>query len=182
MWRNKEYFAKIQAALDQVGGVCQRCVLRFAGVKSSFEHNKIKKCVVNGVDNCGEPEAKKAKTEGQLCRACCGVLQEECMDKILDVLCQEIHDSDYVTDHFMVAISLPVSLTLRNHSILVLLDEKVEGFDEDEVPPIKQVWKWIFSPKIEKKLQKTLVSGDKCDFYAELQLDSTSDQSELECL
>ena len=45
----------------------------------------------------------------------------------------------YDENHFTVAISLPVSLTLRQHSICLHLASKLEGFDEDEVIPIKQV-------------------------------------------
>merc|ERR1719259_1251842 len=116
------------------------------------------------------------------CRACCGVLEESRMDPILDRVVQEISESDYESDHFMMAVSLPVSLTLRNHSLQVLLEEAVDGFDEDEVPNIKQVWKWVFSPKLAKRLGMKLAGGDNCQFYAELQLESASDKKEMECL
>ena len=45
----------------------------------------------------------------------------------------------YDENHFTVAISLPVSLTLRQHSICLHLASKIEDFDEDDVIPIKQV-------------------------------------------
>ena len=50
-----------------------------------------------------------------------------------------LETESYDENHFTVAISLPVSLTLRQHSINLHLDSKLEGFDEDEVIPIKQV-------------------------------------------
>ena len=50
-----------------------------------------------------------------------------------------MRDSGYDSDHFTVAVSLPVSLALRSHSFNVFLAEKVEEFDDDEVVPIKQV-------------------------------------------
>ena len=44
----------------------------------------------------------------------------------------------YDSDHYTVAVSLPVSLALRSHAINVML-EGIENFDEDDVVPIKQV-------------------------------------------
>ena len=41
MWRNKEYLPSVQKALNEIGGICKRCILRFGGVKSSREHNNI---------------------------------------------------------------------------------------------------------------------------------------------
>jgi hypothetical protein len=37
MW-NHEYVESIRKALDEIGRVCPRCVLRLAGVKNSREH------------------------------------------------------------------------------------------------------------------------------------------------
>ena len=54
-------------------------------------------------------------------------------------LCKEIIAAGYDADHFTIAISLPVSLTLRNHSLNLYLEEKVPNFDDDIVVPIKQV-------------------------------------------
>ena len=50
-----------------------------------------------------------------------------------------LETESYDENHFTVAISLPVSLTLRQHSVCLYLDSKLENFDEDEVIPIKQV-------------------------------------------
>ena len=50
-----------------------------------------------------------------------------------------LETESYDENHFTVAISLPVSLTLRQHSICLHLADKLEDFDEDEVIPIKQV-------------------------------------------
>ena len=45
-----------------------------------------------------------------------------------------------------------------------------DAFDEDEVVPIKQVWKWIFPKKMEAAVGKRFVTGDSCQFYVELQV------------
>lgn len=41
MWKYNEYLTSVQKALKELGGICQRCVLRFGGVKSSREHRNI---------------------------------------------------------------------------------------------------------------------------------------------
>ena len=41
MWKYNEYLSSVQKALKELGGICQRCVLRFGGVKSSREHRNI---------------------------------------------------------------------------------------------------------------------------------------------
>ena len=54
-------------------------------------------------------------------------------------MCNEVVNSEYDSKHFTIALGLPVSLALRNHSINLYLAEKLESFDEEEVAPIKQV-------------------------------------------
>ena len=51
-------------------------------------------------------------------------------------------------------------------------------------PSLKQVWKWVFSPRLAKRLGDgmTLVTGDNCEFYIELQLDAGTDEADLESL
>ena len=41
MWKYNEYLSNVQKVLKELGGICQRCVLRFGGVKSSREHRNI---------------------------------------------------------------------------------------------------------------------------------------------
>ena len=75
---------------------------------------------------------------------------------------------------------------LRDHALKLLIDEKTGGelFDDEEVPAVKQVWKWVFSPRLAKLIGggMTLVSGDNCEFYVELQLDAGTDAADLDCL
>ena len=54
-------------------------------------------------------------------------------------VCQDVLQSGYDADHFTIAVSLPVSLSLRSHSLNLYLEEKVSSFDVDQVIPIKQV-------------------------------------------
>jgi len=200
MWRNADYVEKVGGSVDRIGRICERCKLRFCGNKSSVHHAKVEanpkltaqttedgavtKDENGGADN-SPPPAKLQKLDEELCLACCGVLQESYMSSVLNRVSQDIKESDYQSDHFMVAISLPVSLMLRDHALKILLDEMTEGeFDDDEVPAVKQVWKWVFSPRLAKQIGggMNLVSGDNCEFYVELQLDAGTDSTDLECL
>ena len=49
-------------------------------------------------------------------------------------------------------------------------DKMGDAFDEDEVVPVKQVWKWIFPKKMEAAVGKRFVTGESCQFYIELQV------------
>ena len=80
------------------------------------------------------------------------------------------------------SLSLPVSLTLRHHAICLHLKTKIEDFDDDDVIPIKQVWKWLFPKRIEKRIGKKWITGHNCEFYIELQLDFENEEKELELL
>ena len=46
-----------------------------------------------------------------------GVLQEEVMTKVLEGLKSELTGCAYDSDHFNLALSIPVSLALRSHSL-----------------------------------------------------------------
>ena len=93
-----------------------------------------------------------------------------------------MEEEQYDETHFTVALSLPVSLTLRQHAICLYLASQVADFDEDDVIPIKQVWKWLFPKRLEKRIGKNFVTGHNCEFYIELQLDFEDDEKELEQL
>ena len=41
MLKYNEYLSNVQRSLKDLGNICQRCVLRFGGVKSSREHRNI---------------------------------------------------------------------------------------------------------------------------------------------
>ena len=45
-----------------------------------------------------------------------------------------------------------------------------------------QVWKWLFPHRIEVSVGKKHVSGDSCEFYAELQLDFVDEDKDSDAL
>ena len=75
MWQlNQKTVQEVKTVLNDIGGVCPRCLLRCAGVKNSKliqEAGEIK-------DSDEEPKAKIAKTLP--CRLCIGLLEERYME------------------------------------------------------------------------------------------------------
>ena len=63
MSRYNEYLSNVQKSLKDLGSICQRCVLRFGGVKSSREHRNI--TIENAVDEDRESGAAKRKVSNQ---------------------------------------------------------------------------------------------------------------------
>ena len=78
MWQiNQKYVNEVKSVLNEIGGVCPRCLLRCAGVKNSKliqEAGEIK-----AED---EPPTKVAKTLP--CRLCIGLLEERYMESAFE--------------------------------------------------------------------------------------------------
>ena len=91
-------------------------------------------------------------------------------------------NSSYDADHFTLALSLPVATTLRNHAIALYLTSKDDTFDSDDVVPIKQIWKWVFSKRVQDKVGKRNANGDWGQFFVELNVEFEQEAEELECL
>ena len=75
MWQlNQKIVKDVRVVLDDIGGVCQRCYLRCAGVKNS----KLIQEAGEIIDEECEPASKIAKTLP--CRLCIGLLEERYME------------------------------------------------------------------------------------------------------
>ena len=183
----------IKEALKDVSSICERCKLRLAGIKNSRIHLAVSSAGMSvdeqGKEEDGEEEAAPAVKRQRLlpspspCRVCLGILEDGVMHAELDRVSGDVRHCGYDADHFTVAISLPISLALREHSIKEYLGRKMgDAFDEDEVVPLKQVWKWIFPMKMEAAVGKRYVTGDACQFYIELKIEYDKDEEELKCL
>ena len=48
------------------------------------------------------------------------------------------------SDKFSISLSLPICLSLRQHSLLVHLASRMAGMQSEDILPIKQVWKKIY--------------------------------------
>ena len=190
MWPSEEKrVALIRSGLPGLNqDVCNRCVLRLAGIRNSKEHEKaetvkVKKNVSSFItvplilrhalfllfftgnrvpDLPGRCRAEfqthpGSSLPGLSWRPAGGDHDGSAAKSNNDInigffathltfsnfqVCSEIQTCGYDCPHFTIAISLPVSLALREHSINLYLKEKLgedADFDEDDVVPIKQV-------------------------------------------
>ena len=111
MWKiNQNYVDKVKNILNELGGICSRCLLRCAGVRNSNLMREADQAA-DLADSGDEPVNKKAKINP--CRLCIGLLEEKYMESAFDSICEALKKEEYDENHYTIAISLPVSLTLR---------------------------------------------------------------------
>lgn len=147
--------------------VCQRCILRFLGIKeyksyatkssisNAFQELMVtqNKNVGNGVaensnesldDDCdGYPPPKRLSSAP--CISCLGILQHSC-DDMLPKVQLSVNESGHIFNDFVLQLSIPVAVDLRDQLILLHLKEKFSdsyNVAESEIPSVKDVWKWV---------------------------------------
>ena len=83
MWKvSQDYVNKVKEALNELGGVCPRCMLRCAGFKNSKAIQEAGLKNENCDDKTEEPESKKPKLNP--CLLCIGLLEERYMESAFD--------------------------------------------------------------------------------------------------
>lgn len=156
-------------------GVCPRCCLRFTGEKYAPIYRKLS----------GDVEATK-KVRPNCCVACLGALQDEWMVPLLSEVAETINNCGYDADTFSLTLSIPMCISLRQHSLLVHLRQKlppsiVEGLSIEKVVSIKQIWKYIYPQLVAEKVHIEHSAEDP-GFSAEIQADWIQESQELECM
>ena len=86
MWKiNQGYADKVKEVLNELGGICPRCLLRCSGVKNSAIMRDAEKPSTHdenaGKETFDEPPPKKSKILP--CRLCLGLLEERYMESAL---------------------------------------------------------------------------------------------------
>ncbi|KAM7448831.1 putative tRNA pseudouridine synthase Pus10 [Porites harrisoni] len=119
---------------------CSRCVFRFLGEKNSSLYQ-----------NSEEVDVKLP------CIACLAVLEKKQEKSFIDKIHSSIRKAGHQFDSFMLTISLPLSIILRQHSVSLFLQEHHSSiFDKkmlSETPSVKEVFKWVYGPIVEELLQ-----------------------------
>ena len=83
MWKvSQDYVNKVKDTLNELGGVCPRCLLRCAGFKNSRVIQEAGLENENGEDKNEEPETKKPRLNP--CMLCIGLLEERYMESAFD--------------------------------------------------------------------------------------------------
>ena len=131
MWpKEKKLLDEIRSVLydgqPALYDVCERCVLRLTGIKDSREYEKTGS-IKRDRDEDDDGETTKKRPKFVVCRLCIGILQEDVLTDVITGVVAAVDSCDYDADHYTVAVSLPVSLALRNRSLSVFVKERLQG-------------------------------------------------------
>lgn len=147
---------------------------------SNFEHESNKDA---GTDICSEdveeadevmkmesstPEHTLKKQKCAVCITCIGLLQSGCSADVVKLLSEAILGSGHDAEYFTLALSFPVSLSVRVHRVWSLLLQAYPQFPkegrEDHVGTIKDVWKNVVGPQVAAAVGKSFVIGSHIEF------------------
>eukprot|EP00090_Calanus_glacialis_P040296 TRINITY_DN7024_c0_g1_i2.p1 TRINITY_DN7024_c0_g1~~TRINITY_DN7024_c0_g1_i2.p1 ORF type:complete len:493 (-),score=186.84 TRINITY_DN7024_c0_g1_i2:61-1539(-) len=161
-------------------GACGKCCQRFVGEKGSMLYLGIHQ------EEKVEMEGNK-RAKPNACVVCLGALQDCYMIPKLDQVVASIINSGYDAEKFSLSLSLPICLSLRQHSLLVHLAARLPascmaGMEPEDIVPIKQVWKYIYPDLVAREVSLEHQTGDVTDFFAELQLEWPNESKELSCM
>jgi len=161
-------------------GVCAKCCQRFVGEKGSL--------VYVGIQQTEKEEMEgDKKSKLNACVACLGALQDCYMVPKLDQVVASIINSGYDAEKFSLSLSMPICLSLRQHSLMVHLATRLPascmaGIEAEDIVSIKQVWKYIYPDLVARQVSLEHQAGDVTDFFAELQMEWPEDSKELACM
>lgn len=143
--------------LLRLEGCCLRCCLRFTGCRNAksyqdfAELEESEKCL----NTKEESDIKEAP-----CIACLGILQPEVEKTVIKRITEEVKIQNYDCTTFTCALTVPVSLNLRERSLHIFLSKKLnltqDGINvlKYKTQNIKDVWKWINLPKLKSAIGK----------------------------
>ncbi|XP_031560971.1 putative tRNA pseudouridine synthase Pus10 [Actinia tenebrosa] len=157
--------------------LCARCILRFIDERKSSSYEESYKNVQglvsekygiefksrtnedensNGMEVIDDDKTNdKQKTEecAHICPSCLGILQEQCDGTVIKQIEEEVTNSGFEIESFTFSVSLPLCTLVRQHSIFLHLKEKFSDFysgktSVDNLPSIKEVFKWVCGPAL----------------------------------
>ncbi|XP_015922078.1 tRNA pseudouridine synthase Pus10 [Parasteatoda tepidariorum] len=155
-------YRSIRDVLDG-SDVCRRCLLRFFGVKhySSYLKNNVEETIKKYLEETDtsllheesidlqslgnvslSPEHKRALVTP--CAACLGVLQD--VDNMVSRVEAAVNESKHKFQNFVLQISLPAIIDLRDKLFLLYLQEKIGDcftFGSNDIPTVKDICKWV---------------------------------------
>lgn len=132
--------------------------------------------------NPDENTVKKMKYNS--CVVCLGLLQDICMDSVVEKVVQSEDVKSYDSNVFTCSVSFPASIYVREHSTRLDLENRYPDYFTRDIleTQLNKVWKWIIRSKIEEKLSKKFECSDVCDFSINIVLKYELDAKELSVL
>ncbi|XP_043593872.1 tRNA pseudouridine synthase Pus10 isoform X2 [Bombus pyrosoma] len=169
----------------QLQNCCLRCCFRFVGWRTL---------------DCYEDPIKYAKDAGYIkaedisfndeipCITCLGILQNKTQEQVIGKIQVEVDKQNYDSGTFICALTVPVCISVRERFLHIqcatqlnlsedaLLDFKVK------LQSVKDVWKWIMTPKLELAIKKQADSMTPSPFLIEIILTYKFNEKECETL
>lgn len=176
--------------------VCKYCSLRYINVKKPEAYVNIDQylkdlSVKNDYDEDCIPAAKQMKTNP--CSACLGLLQISENNDFLDKISAEVKNANYDCDDVTFALSLPITILLRDYSVWLYVSDKYRDFYSDPFNPgplkrannmvsIKDIWKWCAAQTVSERINKKLNNGVDGNFHVNIHIEYEKDSTETDCL
>ncbi|XP_012234833.1 tRNA pseudouridine synthase Pus10 isoform X2 [Linepithema humile] len=158
-------------------GCCLRCCLRFIGYRMSD-------CYSNPLEfaarmNYIDDKDDSSKTP---CIACLGILQDKTQENVITKVVEEVKKKDYDCATFICALTVPVSIKLREH-ILYAYVSKETGTHESitsalrtKLQNVKDTWKSFMISKLEQAMEKHADLSTPSPFLIEIFLSYGDDE------
>ncbi|XP_015119406.1 putative tRNA pseudouridine synthase Pus10 [Diachasma alloeum] len=128
-------------------------------------------------------------SEESPCIACLGILQENVKHQVLEQVTKVITSEANDSPTFTCALSVPMSLTLREKSLDISIRQNLDLPPNDlahlflKIESIKDVWKIQMLPRIEAAISKRSISGPTpSPFLIDISLIHDRDESDYEYL
>ncbi|XP_010704666.1 putative tRNA pseudouridine synthase Pus10 [Meleagris gallopavo] len=91
-----------------------------------------------------------------VCNVCLGILQEFCEIDFVKKMCEKVNSSDYQFTSFVLSVSLPPQLSVREHAAWLLVKQEMGklglSLAKDDIVQLKEAYKWIIHPQLSEEL------------------------------
>ncbi|XP_046847599.1 tRNA pseudouridine synthase Pus10-like [Xenia sp. Carnegie-2017] len=169
---------------------CARCILRYIGKRDSSAafYAKPYNEIVNYVEDTYSGLFIKKDVENSwdfICILCLGLLQPSTSHALITKICDLVKSSDHEFFNFTTAITYPLVLTFRHHSLWMHLKENFSSIYPEQVSlqdtlRLKDCIKFVYGPQMELNLDVEFYK--KSPFSISVILDHSEAMKELDFL
>ncbi|XP_012276920.1 putative tRNA pseudouridine synthase Pus10 [Orussus abietinus] len=137
-------------------GCCLRCCLRFTG----YRNLQCYEDPISTVKNLKYIDEHEKVVDENICIICLGFLHDSIQDEALTKISEAVGEGDYDSDTFSCSLTIPTVLPVRERLMNISLVQKhplLHGTQENfiyRIQNIKDIWKFLITPKVETVLQK----------------------------
>ncbi|XP_054721554.1 tRNA pseudouridine synthase Pus10-like [Uloborus diversus] len=152
---SNDVFPKVKSLLESLN-VCEKCTLRFLGDKH-YESYSSEISITKAFHQPSEEDVSNSSPPPKrllpsVCASCLGLLQDSCLKRITQIQ-EEIAASGHVFQDFVLQVSVPVVMDLRDMLFYLFLKEtfgEEYSLSATDIPSAKDAWKWVTGPLLGK--------------------------------